>query len=165
MEQVQSKEQHSQKSTSIEPFIEPELLQDNADVQGKQSVRHYFTDEELEEFRSQFFETNLNKCRREEIINSVKELMNMPYDEEGIQFSLSEINCSEVGSKSMKELKEDYKSLLTKIRLKFEDRNEMLYGIALFDIGRMAFYKEDGHFVYDRPLNPEERQKSIYSLK
>lgn len=148
----------------IPPFFDPAALPNHADLITKEDVRHYYTDEEMHELKEAFFKINLHKVTRESLIAKLKTLISSGVDATQLSEQLSSMTISDIGTESLKVLKQHFDDLLTKISNKYEDRNQQVYGVAFHDIGVMAFYNAEGYFIYKRPLRPTEQQANILSL-
>lgn len=151
-------------SPKIPPFFEPDTLPSHADIITKEDIRHYYTDEEMDALKESFFRVNLHKVTREGYITKLKTLISSGIDATQLSEELSSMIISDIGSESLKVLKQHFSDLLSKINNKYEDRHQQVYGVAFHDIGVMAFYNAQGYFIYKRPLRDNEHQTSILSL-
>lgn len=147
----------------IEKFIEPEFLSDNCHHADMQDVRHDFTKEEMAVLKDQALQVSIEKSRRDKLKAKFKDLIdNHPH--EHVISQLSTLNIQSMGAQGMKGQKKLFAELLKKISDKYEIRNQQVYGFDHQEEGKMAFYSEDGHFLYDRGLTQSERQLNINSL-
>lgn len=146
-------------------YVDVDTLHNSYDIKGKQDRRHYFDDAELGELKDQFFTVNQFLNQRLTLTQKCKELIHSGLNAELLKEQIDELQFTNVGEASVKELKRQNAELLSKTSDGFEDRNLMLFGLAYHELGRMVFYREDGHYEYDRPIYPSERQGSILSLK
>jgi hypothetical protein len=148
----------------IKQFIEPDLLQDNCYLSVEEEIRHDYTPEEIADLKSDHFKISLYQHNREAVLNKVKETLNQDIDSVEIREVLDNITLSNIGDKSLKVLKAEFKESILIINQGYLIKKDTLYGFDYQEIGRMAFYRSDGHFHHDRPLKAEERQRNIATI-
>jgi len=153
-------------SSAIDLVIDIQLLKDNFTKQEKQEVRIDFNEEKLVQMKDKYFKLSSQLQARTELNKLSKDII-----DSGLEVSerLEEISESaagiDLGEFDTKTLKTESQSLLKTINNGYEISHEKLFAIDYQDIGRMAWYDENGIFVYDRPLKPMEKQTNIHQLK
>ncbi len=149
----------------IDPTFPVKDLESNAYCIVKEEVRVDYSEDQLVDLKASFFELNSTKDKREIIQNAIKEAMTKDFDEDAVLSVLGEINVNGIGNTGIKSLKSEIKALLRKINSGYDIVRKKLFGIDYQELNLMAFYDEEGQFVYQRGLTPSERQTSIHSLK
>lgn len=146
----------------IDKFIDPELLVDNASFTVDEEIRHDFTDEELIELKEEYFELSKMVDVRDEAMKEFKVIMTMDYSDQDIKSAILEGFAKEdYGDTGIKALKAKSKTLLNNINKGYQIEAAQLFAVPYYEIGRMAFYKEDGNYIYDRTMKADEKQMTI----
>lgn len=153
-------------NAAIDLVFDPQVLKDNFTKQENQEIRVDFSESQFIEMKDKYFKlssqvqarTQLEKDTKHAIQSGIETIESL----EGIIESLIGIDLGEGDTKN---LKAEASRLLTTINNGYEIKTEKLFAIDYQDIGRMAWYDENGIFVYDRPLKPMERQTNIHQLK
>lgn len=150
----------------IDTVIDPELLKDNFTKAEEQEIRVDFNPQELLEMKDNYFQLSSQLQRRQEAESSAKMAINSGLDvSETLTEIARDIRGVDFGEGDTKSLKTRSSALLQTINHGYELRKEKLFGIDYQSCGRMAWYDQNGIFVYDRPLTQHERQTNIHQLK
>lgn len=147
----------------IDKYLNPELLRDNASLTVKEDVRHDFTPDEIVRLKDEFFIISNEKDTREAALELLKVAMKNDQGPEDIELVLQEIEGMRFQYRGIKTLTRDFKLKMDQINKGYQIIEKKLFGFAYYEYERMAFYDEDGHYVYDRPMKESERQLSINS--
>lgn len=154
----------SKKNKEWEDYIDPELLPDNADFTDNEDLPHRFTEDELIKLKEDYFALSSEYAAREKIKSSVTSWMSMDIDGDELQEHFKKLLFGGVGVLGTKAAKKKLGADLEKINSGYEIISTKIYGLAHHEIGRMVIYHEDGHYLYDRPLRPDEKQATIMSM-
>jgi len=146
------------KKEIIPDFIPPDLLPDNHTITVKEEVRINYTSEQVAEMKDRHFEISLHKENRESLIDAMKALVTSDISREMIVEGIKEITVEEVGDKSIKELKAEFKKSIKVINQGYIVEQTVLYGFAYPEIRRMAFFLPSGDYHHDRPIKATEMQ-------
>jgi len=117
-----------------------ETLESSADRIENFSYTKPFTPEQIRVFKDDLSTTMLDYNALEDELNTIKDSF----------------------KQRMKPLKDETKLLLTNIKNKAEFVNEKCFIITEGD--EVGYYNADGELVYQRPILPGERQKTIFSI-
>ena len=149
----------------IDATVTASHLPDTAYVRQKENIRHDFTEDELVTLKEQFFQLSKKLAARLELGKSLKLVAEgSEFPVESLEDLLEDIRHAEFGSLDVKTLKARHAATLAKINTGHEPVEHVLYGLDYQDLNVMAFYDEDGLYVYDRPLLAEERQTKIKTI-
>jgi len=127
----------------MERYIQPALLEDNADKKEMLGYTRNFTEEELLSFKDDLADVSIDIDQVEE---EKKEAVK-GYNE------------------TLKQQKTERTRLLKNIRQKAEYVNENCFKFIDHDAREVGYYNEKGNLVYERPIRPDEMQKSIFEVK
>ena len=149
----------------IDLKIDPDFLADNATLVETQTVQVHFSDEEKIELKEELFQLVSKKQLRDEVTQMTKDILeanelNVAEEIEALSERIKSIDYGEIG---LKMLKKQIPELTRKINSGYDMVDAKLYGFDHQEINRMAFYNEDGAFVYDRPLTQMEKQTTIFT--
>lgn len=142
----------------IDKYIDPDLLRDNAYDTTEEEVRHDFTEEEIIELKNEFFSMWKEQDTREKALEQFSNALKEDYDQTMIMETLNVIAKMNFGDRGIKSLKKESQHKGQIINRGYDIVVMKLYAFAYHEIDRMAFYKEDGHYLYDRPMKSNERQ-------
>lgn len=145
----------------IPKYIEPDMLNDNCYLTQSEEVRHEFTEQELNVLKDDLFVISSHRAERLTIKKKVAELMADSIEADEVVETIRNMPINNIGDIGTKQLNKDFDSKLKKINERYEIKVAKVFGFDHQDIGRMAFYSEDGFFLYERPLSPVERQVKI----
>ena len=124
----------------MDPVERIKTLEDSADKMEELNYTKPFTKEQLLIFKDELSTTMIELNVIEDEFKEVKD-----------------------GFKAkMKPLKEETKALLTDIKNKAEFVKEKCY--VMYDGDSAGYYNAEGVLVYQRPLLPGEKQKTIFSV-
>lgn len=119
-----------------------QMLADNADAIESISYTKRFTHEELTDFKHLLSEIAI-------------ELDAIEFEKKQIMDKLKT---------KLKPISEAHKDLLNKIRNKAELIEESCYKMVDEQNDQVGYYNEAGELVYQRPIMPNEKQKTIFSI-
>ena len=125
---------------NLSPIDRLKTLEDNADKMEELSYTKPFTPEQIRVFKDELSTTMIDLNVIEEEFKEVKDSYKA----------------------KMKPLKEETKSLLTDIKNKAEFVKEKCF--VFYEGDSAGYYNAEGVLVYQRPLLPGERQKTIFSV-
>jgi len=117
-----------------------ETLESSADKIENFSYTKPFTPDQISVFKDELSTTMLNYNALEDELNTIKDSF----------------------KQRMKPLKDETKLLLTNIKNKAEFVNERCFIITEGD--EVGYYNAEGELVYQRPILPGEKQKTIFSI-
>lgn len=144
----------------IPKFLEPELIIANHSGTTTEDVRIDFSEEQMNDLKTQFFLTHKAVMTRKNAVALFKEAMEKRSHDEVFQVieSLSLIEYGDLGTKSMDI---DLKYSMKIISQGYQIVSKLLYKIAYYEESRMAHYDAEGHLQYHRPLRPDEMQMQV----
>jgi hypothetical protein len=149
----------------IEKFIKPDLLKDNAINVVEEEVRHDFTEQEIIDLKDELFTVYRFQDIRQSALELIKEVFTKDRDTTEIINIFRMVEKKDLGQKGIKSLKSDMKEKLQMINRGYTILLKKLYAFPYYELERMAFYEEDGNYVYDRPMKPNEMQLEIPGAK
>ena len=125
----------------MDKFIEKHLLADNCDAIEQIGYTRRFTPEELSHRKEELAETSIS-------ISDIEE----------------EKKASDAYFKvRRKPLDERKSTLITELKEKSEYVTEDCYKFIDYETRTAGFYNSDGELVWERPIKPQEMQKTIFS--
>jgi hypothetical protein len=124
------------------PEQKKEYLKSGADKIEKLSYMKRFTNDEIVEFKNQLSDLSIEKDGIDTEFDSIKEVF----------------------KGRLKPIKEGIKTTLTYIRDKARLVTEDCYVVYDYENFVTEYYSDDGVVVYSRPMEPAERQKTIFSI-
>lgn len=117
------------------------ILESSADRIEDFSYTKPFTPEQIRVFKDELSTTMIDLNALEDELNAIKDTF----------------------KGKMKPLKTQTRTLLTNIKNKSEFVNEKCY--VVYEGNEAGYYNSEGELVYQRPLLPGEKQRTIFSLK
>jgi ElaB/YqjD/DUF883 family membrane-anchored ribosome-binding protein len=96
---------------------------------------------------------------QEEMSDMKTELSTLAIDRNDLEIELKELGASL--RKQIKSLKSRESMILVDLKAKKKDTQEKVYHFIEREEDRVCVYDNRGHFLYQRPLKPNERQHSI----
>lgn len=127
----------------MEKYISPALLDDNCDKKEDLGYTKVFTEQELIAFKDDLAEIDIDI---DEVEIEKKEAVK-DYNE------------------NLKDKKTERTRLLKNIRQKSEFVKEECFKFIDHDAREVGYYNKHGQLVYQRPIRPDEMQKSIFEVK
>lgn len=127
----------------MEKYIEPALLSDNCDKKESLGYTRQFTPEELAKMKDDLADVSI-------------EIDNIEVEKKEVTKSYND---------DLKVKKTGRVALLKNIRFKSEFVNEECYKFIDHDAREVGYYNSKGQLVYQRPIRPDEMQKSIFEVK
>lgn len=118
------------------------LLRDNAFREEENNVKHYFTEQEMEDMRKDLTQTSIDRHAKQE--------------------ELKEISSGLRGE--IKKLTSSINENLRDLKRKFYEQEETVFLLADHDKGRMYYYNISGELMSERKLLPSEKQTKILNL-
>jgi len=125
----------------MDKFIEKHLLDANCDAIESLGYTRRFTPEELNDRKDELAETSISISEIEEEKRSVD-----------VSFKARR-----------KPLDERKTELLSALKNKSEFVTEDCYKFIDYDERWVGFYNSEGELIFDRPIKPQEMQKTIFS--
>lgn len=148
----------------ISEKINPDLLKANCHHTATEEIRIDYTEEQLNDLKSQFFVLHKTISLRENAISLFKEAM-MTRSAAEAYAVIESLSLQEYGDIGIKSMKVDLKDMLKVISQGYDIAVVTLFAIPYYDIHRMAYYNDRGEFVHDRPFRSTEYQQIIQEPK
>jgi translation initiation factor RLI1 len=148
----------------MKPFIDPELLADNCDSHHEEQVTRYFTDEELTQFKSDLADAHVQLQQRNQLVAAIKKLLKEDLESpvESITELLSQRKIE--GESGTKSLSATIENLSASINIRSLSKTERVFVFYYPDENKAGVYNITGNLMYSRPMRPDERQSTIFSL-
>jgi hypothetical protein len=139
------------------------LVMDNYSKTQKENLIFQLTDEELVEYKDEFYQVNKLLNEKMNYLEGVKEILMVDgEDGEQIKKALSDLiemaELSEVGIKTLKKKSEEILSIINK---EFIEKEILVFYIPDYDNGLMYSYAKEGKYIGVRTMEKEEQQFNI----
>lgn len=117
----------------------PQLLSDNCTAHEPQLIQIFFSDEELEEMKTDFADLSIESQAVEDQLRKLSK---------------------ELRAK-IKQLSVKKRELIHLLKNKYREETQTVYLFADHDANQMLTYNREGELIARRSLRPSERQKTI----
>lgn len=143
--------------------LDESLVMDNYSKTQKETLIFQLTDEELVEYKDEFYQINKLLNEKMNYLEGVKEILMVDgEDGEQIKQALADLTemaeLSEVGIKTLKKKSEETLSIINK---EFIEKEILVFYIPDYDSGLMYSYTKEGKYINVRPMEKDEQQFNI----
>lgn len=148
--------------------IDINALKETAVFKESFSLKKTFNELEMTEMKHRLSEMSLQRQYRKDIAKKMNDLLSSDASKDAIMDSLeliSDFVDRKFQDQGLKTLDSEISKLLVLIENGAEEVNTVLYAFDYQDENVMAFYDGDGVLQLQRPLMPQERQQSLFSIK
>jgi hypothetical protein len=140
--------------------LDPQLVKDNYFSKDKQALIFNLTEEDLIDYKDEFYQ--LNKLLDEKMVfmESVREILTVDAnEEEEIKEALGMlVEMAELSPVGIKTLKKKIAETLTIINKEFVEREVMVFNLQDHADEMIYEYLENGTFIKARQMNDDEKQ-------
>lgn len=151
------------KYPEIDQHIAPDLLASNCHHQKEGEAPRYFDDEETADLKNELFTVYNWANNRKEMAAAAKSIIEGSGDPAlEIEAFVKKLQEARLGDQTMKASKDQAKAIAEKLDKGFETVTSVTYAFDFPEVGRMAYYNQDGAYIYDRPMEANE-QTAIFS--
>lgn len=146
----------------VENFINPRLLEDSASHTEVEDVIHNFSDEEITQLKEYLADLHIDLDRISNVKDVVKEILELNSEDHitSIEVAINEVKIPKLGF-GTKHLKSEIKKVSIKINKGFEEKPGKVYFLSDYENLKIHKYDSYGHYMSSRPMNADEKQKSI----
>lgn len=157
---ARAKKQEETEGLILGMNLDPQLVKDNYFSKDKQTLIFNLTEEELIDYKDEFYQ--LNKLLDEKMVfmESVREILMVDAnEEEEIKDALGMlVEMAELSPIGIKTLKKKIAETLTIINKEFVEREVMVFNIQDHSDEMIYEYLENGTFIKSRHMNDDEKQ-------
>lgn len=157
---ARAKKQEETEGLILGMNLDPQLVKDNYFSKDKQTLIFNLTEEELIDYKDEFYQ--LNKLLDEKMVfmESVREILTVDAnEEEEIKEALGMlVEMAELSPVGIKTLKKKIAETLTIINKEFVEREVMVFNLQDHADEMIYEYLENGTFIKARQMNDDEKQ-------
>lgn len=136
--------------------------EDHAVERKDKSVKCYFTDSQIREFKEMHFENCVMIQRRAMMVKEMKNLMDRDFDGDVVLEALKKIvENDDIGQNGIKLLQNENEELMNKVELGYEWNMVKCWKVLDHDLMMVGWYDADGQLRMEEKMNPEDLQMRI----